>query len=85
MPNQIAKDIGQKCADDIRGALLRNALLLDTTEDRMMVAIYGAAAALGAASGAYAAHRGLKSPTPTPELLDELWAVLRPLTLGQRI
>lgn len=80
--DQIIKDIGRKCAEDVAGAIRRNMLLFNGKRELMIVATYGAAAAIGAANGAFAAY--MDAPDSIDEkLVDQLWAeILRPMILG---
>lgn len=78
----IVRDIGRKCGDDVGSAICRNMQLVDTPRDRMMVAMYGASAALGNATGAWLGSMGLPCE-PVAGDFDQLWReLLRPMVLG---
>lgn len=83
MTDEIIKDIGRKCGDDVSAAIRRNMLLMADQRGAMIVATYAAAAAIGAASGAFAAF--LDGPAEVDAAtIDEMWTeILRPMVLGQ--
>lgn len=79
----LVKDIGRKCADDVGDAIRRNMQLMGDRRGKMIVATYGAATAIGAANGAFAAvmdgHKQIDEV-----FVDKVWAeILRPMILGQ--
>lgn len=80
--SQIVQDIGRKCADDVSAAIRRNMQLMETGQEMAQVAIYGAAQAMGTASGglaaALAADGNMRDPT---SVADHLWDLLRPMVL----
>lgn len=79
----IAKDIGRKCSDDVGAAIRRNMALMDDQRGAFMVAAYGAATAIGSATGAFSALAD-DLPEPNEKMIDEMWRdFLRPLALGQ--
>ena len=79
----LEKDMGRKCADDVSAAIRRTLQLMPDQRGAMIVAIYGAAAAIGAATGAFSALSD-EIPEPNEKMLDEMWAAfLRPIALGQ--
>jgi S-methylmethionine-dependent homocysteine/selenocysteine methylase len=81
--NQIISDVGKKCADDVSAAIRRNMQLADGAREQMVVGMYAAAAAIGAATGALGAFMGRPS-TLTAEQVDEAWSgILRPMVLGE--
>lgn len=83
--DQLHKDIGRKCADDVSDAIRRGFQLVENDHGAVIVAAYAAAAAFGAAGGAFAAYAG-KSPDLTADSIDDLWAgFIRPMMLGQLI
>jgi hypothetical protein len=78
----IAKDIGRKCAEDVGAPIRRNMALMTDQRGAFMVAAYGAAAAIGAVTGAFAALAD-DLPEPNEKMVDEMWRdFLRPLALG---
>lgn len=81
--DRIAKDIGRKCSDDVSAAIHRNMNLMTTQRGAFMVAAYGAATAIGAASGAFSALAD-DIPQPNEAMIDAMWRdFLRPIALGQ--
>jgi hypothetical protein len=79
----ICADIGRKCASDVSSTVHRNISLMDDTRGAMIVAMYGAAAAFGAATGSMGAFLG-RDGDITPEIVDEMWtAFIRPMILGE--
>ena len=78
----IEQDIGRQCPAAVSDALPRNMRLRDDKRGMMIVASYGAAAAIGAANGAFAAF--MDGPEAIDEkFVDQLWAnILRPMVLG---
>lgn len=79
----ITRDIGRKCADDVGDAIRRNMQLMGDKRGKMIVATYGAATAIGAANGAFAAMADGQL-TIDEAFVDQCWAeVLRPMILGQ--
>ncbi len=80
--DEILKDIGRKCSDDVAAAVRRNIHLMGDRRGKMIVATYGAAAAIGAANGAFAAF--MDGPDEIDAVfVDKIWAeILRPMILG---
>lgn len=79
----IAKDIGRKCSDDVGAAIRRNMSLMTDQRGAFMIAAYGAATAIGSATGAFSALAD-DIPEPDEQMIDEMWRdFLRPLALGQ--
>ncbi len=83
MIDGVTRDIGLKCADDVGDAIRRNMYLMGDKRGKMIVATYGAATAIGAANGAFAAMSD--GPQEIDEaFVDQCWAeILRPMILGQ--
>lgn len=83
MSDQMIKDIGRKCADDVSAALRRNMQLMPDPRSKMIVTAYGASAAIGAANGAFAAMGD--GPQEIDEaFVDQCWSeILRPMILGR--
>lgn len=81
--DQLAKDMGRKCADDVSAAIRRNMQLMPDRHGKMVVSTYAAAAAIGAANGAFAAMA--EGPLEIDEaFVDQCWSeILRPMILGQ--
>lgn len=78
----ITQDVGRKCADDVADAVRRNMHLMLNQRGVMIVAAYGAAAAIGAANGAFASYMGGGNEIDEA-LVDQLWSeILRPMILG---
>jgi len=79
----IMKDIGRKCSDDVGAVIRRNMALMTDQRGAFMVAAYGAATAIGSATGAFSALAD-DLPEPNEKMVDEMWRdFLRPLALGQ--
>lgn len=78
-PDYIIKDIGRKCASDTSSAIHRNISLVDDPRAAFIVATYGAALALGIASGALGA---MIEETDPEKLADALWDRLRPMVVS---
>jgi hypothetical protein len=83
MPIHIVRDIGNKCSDDVAAAISRNMHLVDTPKDASSVAFFGAASALGAASGAFLATQPMNGGgMPADVLAAALWSILQPMVVG---
>ena len=83
MTDAVIKDIGRKCSDDVGAAIRRNMNLMTDQRGAFMVAAYGAATAIGSATGAFSALAD-DLPEPNEAMVDEMWRdFLRPLALGQ--
>lgn len=83
--DQIVADIGRKCADDVAGAIRRNMRLTDSQREAMIVSAYAAAAAIGAANGAFAAFMNGPGDIDAA-FVDQLWSeFLRPMVLGELV
>ncbi|MBB6424916.1 hypothetical protein [Sphingopyxis sp. JAI128] len=79
----LAKDIGRKCSDDVGAAIRRNMALMTDQRGAFLVAAYGAATAIGSATGAFS-NLADDIPTPDERMIDEMWRdFLRPLAIGQ--
>lgn len=79
----VVRDIGRKCADDVGSSIRRNMALMADRRGAFMVAAYGAATAIGSATGAFSALAD-DLPEPNEAMVDEMWRdFLRPLALGQ--
>jgi len=82
MDDAIVKDIGRKCSDDVAAAIRRNMLLMGDAREKVIVAAYGATAAFGAASGAFAAMSDGPAEMDAANV-DAMWAAfIRPMILG---
>lgn len=81
--DHITQDIGRKCASDVGDAIRRNIALMNGKREAMIVSAYAAAAAIGAANGAFAAF--MDGPQVIDEkMVDQLWTdFLRPMVLGE--
>lgn len=80
---RVIRDVGRKCGDDVSGAIRRNVALMESQRGAMIVTTYAAAAAIGAANGAFNAF--MNGPDKIDEaLVDQLWAdLLRPMVVGE--
>lgn len=78
MGDHIVNDMGKKCADDVSDAMMRTLRIIDTPQGAAIVATFAAAAALGIATGAFAATIENGSPEETA---DALWVKLRPMVV----
>lgn len=80
----IAEDLAQKCGDDVGGVIRRCMALCDSQGAAFLVALSGAAVAMGNCTGAMMGGLGRD---PTAEDVDKVWQdLLRPMvlkTLGQ--
>jgi len=80
---QITKDIGRKCADDVNAAIRRNQMLVGSRQDSLIIAMYAAATSVGAVTGTFSAMTGGPA-LPDAEAIDDVWLnLLRPMVLGQ--
>lgn len=79
MSRTISHDIALKCADDVAAAIRRNMTLVDNPGEQFAVAVGGAAAAIGAATGAFT---GLAEKPFDVAALDAVWTeIIRPFAL----
>jgi hypothetical protein len=81
--DHMTKDIGRKCASDVSGAMRRNIMLADDIQGMVAISAYGAAAAIGLATGMFAQKAGAaKGERITAAMIDELWInFIRPIAV----
>lgn len=81
--DQMTHDIIRKCSEDVSGAIERNMMLVAPDHDAMaQVTMMGAASAVGADAGAYAAilwRNGV--PANVSDTADAAWSILRPMVV----
>ena len=81
--DHMTRDIGRKCADDVSGAMRRNILLADDMQGMVAISAYGAAAAIGLATGMFAQQSGAANDEViSAAMIDELWVnLIRPIAV----